>query len=110
MRIAITGGTGFVGRHLARELVAKGHEVVLIARGKDVRDQSIYKLAGARFFSSDLSDVAELRRAFSNCDAVAHCAGINREIGAQTYRCVHLEAQRTLSKRRAGRAFVKLCC
>src|SRR5690242_8779349 len=96
MRIAITGGTGFVGRHLARELVAKGHEVVLIARGKDVRDQSIYKLAGARFFSSDLSDVAELRRAFSNCDAVAHCAGINREIGAQTYRRVHLEGTKNV--------------
>ncbi len=30
MRIAITGGTGFVGRHLARDVVAKGHEVVLI--------------------------------------------------------------------------------
>lgn len=34
MRVAITGGTGFVGRHLARELVARGHQAVLIARGK----------------------------------------------------------------------------
>ncbi len=41
MRIAITGGTGFVGRHLARDLAAKGHEVVLIARGKDLRDARI---------------------------------------------------------------------
>ena len=91
MRIAITGGTGFVGRHLARELVAQGHEAVLIARGKDWRDESIYKLAGASFFASDLSDPRELRRAFSGCQAVAHCAGINREIGAQTYQRVHVE-------------------
>ena len=90
MRVAITGGTGFVGRHLARELVARGHEAVLIARGKDLRDESIYKLAGARFFSSDLSDARELRRAFSGCDVVAHCAGVNREIGAQTYERVHI--------------------
>lgn len=94
MRVAITGGTGFVGRHLARELVARGDEVVLIARGKDLRDESIYRLAGARFFNSDLSDVQELARAFAGCDAVAHCAGINREIGAQTYQRVHIEGTR----------------
>lgn len=94
MRVAITGGTGFVGRHLARELVARGHEVVLIARGKDLRDESIYKLAGASFFASDLSDFRELRRAFSGCEAVAHCAGINREIGTQTYKRVHIEGTR----------------
>ncbi len=90
MRIAITGGTGFVGRHLARDLVSRGHEVVLIARGKDLRDESIYRLAGASFFSSDLSDAQELRRAFSGCEAVAHCAGINREIATQTYQRVHI--------------------
>ena len=38
MRVAITGGTGFVGRHLARNLVERGHEPVLIARGKDLRE------------------------------------------------------------------------
>jgi uncharacterized protein YbjT (DUF2867 family) len=96
MRISITGGTGFVGRHLARALVAGGHEVVLIARGKDVRDESIYKLRGASFFASDLSDAQELCRAFSGCDAVAHCAGINREIGAQTYQRVHIEGTRNV--------------
>ena len=88
MRVAITGGTGFVGRHLARELVARGHQAVLIARGKDLRDDSIYKLSS--FFKTDLSNPQELRRAFLGCDAVAHCAGINREIGAQTYLRVHL--------------------
>lgn len=92
MRVAITGGTGFVGRHLARDLATRGHEVVLIARGKDLRDESIYKLAGATFFASDLSDAQELRRAFAGCEAVAHCAGINREIGAQTYQRVHAAA------------------
>jgi len=90
MRVAITGGTGFVGRHLSRELLAQENEVVLIARGKDVRDESIYKLPSASFFASDLSDAAELQRAFSGCDAVAHCAGINREIGVQTYQKVHI--------------------
>jgi NAD(P)H-binding len=85
MRVAITGGTGFVGRRLARGLVARGHQAVLVARGKDERDESIYTLSKASFVKSDLSDPEELRRAFLGCDAVAHCAGINRELGAQTY-------------------------
>lgn len=96
MRVAITGGTGFVGRHLARALVDSGHEAVLVARGKDWRDEATYKLHGARFFPSDLSDRGELREAFSGCEAVAHCAGINREIGAQTYQRVHIEGTRNV--------------
>jgi len=104
MRIAITGGTGFVGRHLARDLVARGHEAVLIARGKDRRDESIYRLPGASFFAADLSDPQELIQAFAGCEAVAHCAGINREIGAQTYQRVHIEATKNVigAARNAG--------
>src|SRR5258706_15834096 len=41
MRIAITGGTGFIGRHLAGALTASGHEVILITRGRDDRDRSV---------------------------------------------------------------------
>jgi len=104
MRVAITGGTGFVGRHLARELVARGDKAVLIARGKNVSDESTYKLAGTGFFASDLSDAAALQSAFRGCDAVAHCAGINREIGAQTYQRVHIEGTRNVveAARHAG--------
>ena len=91
MRIAITGGTGFVGRHLARALIAHGHQVVLIARGKDRRDATIHSLPGAEFVASDLSSASDLAKAFFRCDAVAHCAGINREIGEQTYERVHMQ-------------------
>ena len=49
MKIAITGGTGFVGRHLARALVKDGHQVVLIARGIDSRDTDIRDLDHATF-------------------------------------------------------------
>ncbi len=94
MRIAITGGTGFVGRHLARALVSYGHEVILIARGADDRDRSILDSPHVRFFSSDLSDASELARAFGACGAVAQCAGINREIGTQTYERVHIAGTR----------------
>jgi NADH dehydrogenase len=35
-------------------------------------------------------DQKGLARAFENCDAVAHCAGINRETGSQMYAAVHV--------------------
>jgi NADH dehydrogenase len=91
MKIAITGATGFAGRHLARALVAAGHQTMLIARGHDRRDPAARALTRSVFVEADLSDPAPLAAAFAGCHAIAHCAGINREIGAQNYARVHVE-------------------
>lgn len=96
MKIAITGGTGFVGGHLARALLADGHEVVLIARGSDKRDEAIRRLPGVQLAMVGLEDESKLVEALGGCDAVAHCAGINREIGKQTYQQVHIEGTRRI--------------
>jgi nucleoside-diphosphate-sugar epimerase len=93
LRVAITGGTGFVGGHLAVHLVDRGHEVVIVARSVDRRPlaQRTSRLPNARLVRTSVGDADGLTRAFAGCDAVAHCAGINREIGAQTYERVHVE-------------------
>ncbi len=96
MKIAITGGTGFVGAHLARRLVGTHHGVVLIARGQDQRNANILKLNHSQFFVSDLSNVEDLTAAFAGCDAVVHCAGINREIKTQTYGRIHVQGTRNV--------------
>jgi len=90
MKIVITGGTGFVGRHLTRELVRGDHEVVLIARGADQRNPTLVELRDVRMVRAGLTDIEGLRVAFAGCDAVAHCAGINRQLGPQTYATVHV--------------------
>jgi len=92
MKIAITGGTGFIGRHLAQRLAAEGVEVVLLARS----DRGEFNGRGMTRVASDLSDPAVLRKAFAGCDMIAHCAGINREIGQQTYRRVHIEGTKNV--------------
>lgn len=98
MRIAITGGTGFVGGHLAAALSADGHEAVLIARGIDDRPWAAHVrgLPGVTSIQAGVNDEAALAAAFAGCDGVAHCAGINREIGAATYRAVHVDGTRNV--------------
>ena len=104
MRIAVTGGTGFVGKHLARALSAAGHEVVLVARGLDRRDPATLGEPRVRMVRADVGSGEGLAGAFAGCEAVAHCAGINKETGMQTYRRVHIEGTRNVveSCREAG--------
>ena len=102
--VAVTGGTGFVGRHLAARLVAAGHDVVVVARGERDGGWDRAGLRGVRLIHADVADVDALAAAFAGCDAVAHCAGINRELGRQTYARVHVEGTRAVvaAARRAG--------
>jgi uncharacterized protein YbjT (DUF2867 family) len=96
VKIAITGGTGFVGGHLARSLVADGHNLVLIARGTDRRDQAVLSLDRAKVVLGSVAEYSVLAEAFAGCQAVAHLAGINRELGQQTYQRVHIEGTRNV--------------
>jgi len=77
MKVAITGASGFVGSHLTTRLTGEGHEVVRTAR-------------------RDLYGVDQLTAVFADCKVVAHCAGINREIGDQTFARVHVEMTRNI--------------
>ncbi|HTD53417.1 MAG TPA: NAD(P)H-binding protein [Thermoanaerobaculia bacterium] len=104
MKMAITGGTGFVGSHLANRVLAEGHEIVLISRSASRQESGLNDSARVTRVSSDLSDPELLSAAFEGCAAVAHCAGINREIGRQTFRRIHVDGTGNVveAARRAG--------
>jgi uncharacterized protein YbjT (DUF2867 family) len=95
MKIAITGGTGFIGRHLGRDLVERGHQVVLIARGLYTRGEQVHPDQNLTLVHADITDTAALIRAFSGCTAVVHCAGSSTEDGSQTFQQVHVEGARS---------------
>ena len=72
MDALVTGGTGFVGANLVRELLADGHTVRVLARpGGDRR-----ALAGCavEMADGDLLDAASLRRAVAGVRHVYHAA------------------------------------
>lgn len=91
VKIGITGGTGFMGTHLARRLAADSHEVVLISRGTSGPDPELIERTETQFVTASVGDKQAIRDAFTDCDAVAHLAGINFERGAQTYETVHVQ-------------------
>jgi len=106
MRIAVTGGTGLVGGHLSVALSAAGHDVVVLSRGIDKRPwaREVLSTKGISVRSADIGDLESLKRAFEGCEAVAHCAGINRELGASTYESIHVAGTSNVVKaaERAG--------
>ena len=90
MTVYVTGATGFVGSHVARELRE---------RGLDVRDERV-----------DLLDAAGLERVLGGCEAVVHVAALySFDSPAEELERVNVEGTRTLlgAAARAGvRRFV----
>jgi nucleoside-diphosphate-sugar epimerase len=69
MKVAITGGTGFVGSHLIDNALAAGHQVTALTR----REQAARE--GVLWVQGDLGERPALERLVSDADAVIHLAG-----------------------------------
>src|SRR5258706_7885928 len=72
MKTLVTGATGFLGNHVARQLVQRGDCVrVLVRSSSDVR--ALEGFAAERFVG-DLRDAASLDRALADVNRVFHVA------------------------------------
>ena len=72
MRVLVTGGTGFLGSHVVRGLLARGHEVRALVRPGNT--STIVDLPGVERTPGDVLDEASLRKACRGVQAVIHCA------------------------------------
>ncbi len=73
MRAFVTGGGGFIGRHLVRRLRESGAEVRAIARSQ--RSAGSLTRAGCEVVVADILDAAALRRAIGGSEIAFHLAG-----------------------------------
>jgi dTDP-L-rhamnose 4-epimerase len=76
MRVLLTGGAGFIGTHVLRELLARGHTVrVLDSLRPDVHAADSAKtIDDVDFHIADVRDAAALDRALLGVEAVLHLA------------------------------------
>lgn len=70
-RYLVTGGTGFLGQHLVRQILEAGDEVLVLARG---RDAALAKI-GAEFMAGSVLSADSCAEACKGIDGVYHLAG-----------------------------------
>jgi UDP-glucose 4-epimerase len=76
-RALITGGAGFIGSHLAEQLLNRGYEVTVIdnlSTGRFENIAALEKRIGFRFAIEDIRNAAVMDRLVSECDVIYHLA------------------------------------
>ena len=76
MRVAVTGGSGFIGPHVVAALAARGARVRCLLR--PASDRSRLPPEAEPVVAADLDDGPALERLVRGCDAVVHLAGLTR--------------------------------
>ncbi len=73
MRVLVTGGTGFVGSHLVRRLLGKGHHVVSLDKNPGLFDEEL-QARGATLMAGSVTNPEDVDRAIDGCELVYHLA------------------------------------
>lgn len=107
MRVLLTGGTGFLGSHIAGALVGAGHEVTCSVRRTS--DTRWIDLLGVRTVTLDLGAGEPVPDAIADMEAVVHCGGLTRARSEAEFRRVNADGTDSLARaaaRAGARRFV----
>ncbi len=72
----VTGGAGFIGSHLAEDLVRRGHRVRVADSLITGKRSNLDHIPGVEFLEGDLADLDFARRSVGGCEYVLHQAAI----------------------------------
>lgn len=73
MKAFVTGGSGFIGSHVVRRLIARGDDVIALARSDE--SAAILRRLGATVIRGDITDQDAMRDGMRGVDVVFHIAG-----------------------------------
>lgn len=74
MKVFVTGGTGFIGGEVVRQLRERGDEVACLVRNPE-KGAALREL-GCELVAGDLADERAIRKGMEGCDAVIHAAAV----------------------------------
>ncbi|MEM9968381.1 MAG: complex I NDUFA9 subunit family protein [Pseudomonadota bacterium] len=99
-RVTIFGGTGFIGRYIARRMLRLGWQVRLAARQSDPAGAARILGAATKVssVSCDICDESSVRDALDAADAIVNCVGILVESGSNTFEALQAEAPERMAR------------
>ena len=89
MVVLVTGGTGFLGRRVVRELLVRGHQVRLLVHTPGSERMFSHRQVAVQYGS--IRDPVALSSAFYDVEAVVHLVGIVRRRRHDSFEDVHRE-------------------
>jgi len=92
--ILITGGTGFLGKHIVRELLNEGHELRLLVRNAASRKLPDWAPM-VEVVEGDVLDVLSLEKAMEGIDQVVHAAAYVSFWRKEKYKILNINVQGT---------------
>lgn len=88
MKVAVTGATGFTGRHLVKELASRGHDIRALVRPSS--DVSPIREVISASIACDLSDTESVARALEGADCVISVMSLGTGLADPLLESMHL--------------------
>jgi nucleoside-diphosphate-sugar epimerase len=105
LKIAVTGATGFAGRHALRALISAGHRICALAR----EPRRLQEFSAVEAVAGDLLQPASLEKLVSGTDVVVHLAGAIAARSRAEFHAINVEGTKLLAdaaKRAGVRRFI----
>jgi uncharacterized protein YbjT (DUF2867 family) len=95
--VTLIGGSGFLGRHLARALTERGIAATIPTRNRERAKSELIVLPNVEVIAADVRSDADLERAIAGADAVFSLVGILHESVRGDFERVHTELPRRIA-------------